>query len=127
MNKEAPGPNFAHFWVRKREISRFWRQAQDLYHQSSGETRIRREGCLESHGLAPPRARFATKRNGTTPAPEFGHFGVPFGETVFVFKFLLFVFITRVHMKMYLMAARPWICIFRRAKEAANVRWLHVT
>ena len=38
-----------------------------------------------------------------------------------------FVFITRGHMKMYLMAARPWICIFRRAKKAANVRWLHVT
>ena len=45
----------------------------------------------------------------------------------FVFNFLLFVFITRGHMKMYLMAARPCICIFRRAKEAANVRWLHVT
>ena len=49
------------------------------------------------------------------------------GETFFVFNFLLFVFITRGHMKMYLMAARPWICIFRRAKEAANVRLLHVT
>ena len=76
---------------------------------------------------ATPKFLSGTSTWGTAAATRSHEFPVRNGETVFVFNFLLFVFITRGPMKMYLMAARPWICIFRRAKEAATVRWLHVT
>ena len=32
-------------------------------------------------------------------------------KPLFVFNFMDFVFIARDHMRMYLMATRPWICI----------------
>ena len=32
-------------------------------------------------------------------------------KALFVFNFMDFVFIARDHMRMYLMATRPWMCI----------------